>query len=200
MGIDARILIKSKRIRTDEEVLDLAYRMASALGPGMFWIDREGLQHCLTIVNDEYTQDGDSIFPEPDEQLIEVNLLTRYYGIGYERGPIQDHIAIANFIEEIMPDAEVWYGGDSSGVCVRQFDKTERDRVWKHFCAVGHAPYHNFFAENMGTGASPICTLCHKPYVQYGFGQNYKAYSCSGCGHHLEYRDGKLVDKKIEEK
>jgi predicted RNA-binding Zn-ribbon protein involved in translation (DUF1610 family) len=199
MGIDAQMLIRSKRQRTEAEVLELAYRMSAALGTDLFIIDRDGWggrkpHHCLTICN-EFMQDGDSIVPRPGEQLIEVHLSGRYYGVGYERGPLADYIAIAEFIEEIAPDAEVMYGGDSSGVCAESFGRSERKLLWKHFCEVGHAPYTRAFDRiEIGDGR-PVCTLCNKPYLQYGWGKDYAAYFCPGCGHKQTYRAGKLEEE-----
>jgi hypothetical protein len=181
MGIDAQMFIRSKRQRTEAEVLELAYRMSASLGTDLFTIDREGLygqkpHHCLTIAN-KYDQD--------DEQLIEVHLSGRYYGIGHEDGSLADYIAIAEFIEEIAPDAEILYGGNSSDICAEPFGLSERKLLWRHFCKVGHTPYNDIFDKIGIDNWRPVCTLCCKPYLQCGIGQDYFVYRCSGCGHRI---------------
>lgn len=63
-----------------------------------------------------WEQDGPCIISAEDEQLIEVDLLARYFRRDYLRGPWRELRAIAEWLEKRFPGSEVWYGGDSSGV------------------------------------------------------------------------------------
>lgn len=193
MGIDAKMLVKTKENVTPEQVLKIAYRMASTFGAERFWIRRDTspMEHCLTIIN-EYWQDGDSVFPEEGEVLIEPHFFTRYYGVGYERGDIMFLIGVAEFLETHIPGGIIYYGGDSSGVCATPFDKTERERIWRHFLERGHFPYVNEGWFNDGEIEPPTCDLCLEPMVRYRFGNHGQiaGFLCTGCNYRLNSEDG----------
>lgn len=205
MGIDAEMFVRTKEQVTKEQVLNWAYEIGSAFGskrffgirPDQGWGDP---RHHLVII-DEYHQDGPSIFPDEGETFIRVYLWTQYYGPEYERGDLPLIINVARWLEEKIPSAEVWYGGDSSGVLAKPFGVAEREGLWKHFIAVGHAPYSDYFDRTDGVKA-PICDMCDKALRCNGWGQNWRLFYCSGCGRELETRDGGTTyqarDKKGE--
>lgn len=191
MGIDAQMFVKTKQQISQEQLKNLAYELASAYGAKNFVIDREKKwegRHCLYFI-DEYMQDGDSLFPEAGEIFIEVNLRTRYYGVNYERGNLPLILSIAEWLERKIINCEVWYGGDSSGIEAVHLTKQERNNLFNHFVNVGHNPYYYFFDGEH----EECCTFCDKPMLQYGFGNNYSAFRCTGCGYCWEKRDGKVV-------
>lgn len=195
MGIDAEMFVRTKAKITKEQVRDLAYHLGSAFGADRFWIfkDRgEGIppRHCLEIVN-KYDQDGPTIKPEKGETFIRVHPATRYYGEGYERGDLPFLIMLAEWLERNIPGGEVWYGGDSSGVCAEKFDKRARKRYLDLYCKVGHHPYSGAFDTDHGDGVkAPICKFCWKKMRRYGWGKNYAPFHCSGCGESVVTRDG----------
>lgn len=197
MGIDAEMFVRTKIKITETEVLKYAYLLGEAFGPESFIIGHPRANylfgepyHCLEIVK-KISQDGPDIFPEEGEIFIKVRLRGRYYGIGYERGNLPNIIAVACWLENNIPGAEIWYGGDSSGVTHEIFDKKVRDKLFKHFCKEGHEPYYGEDWCNEIKFPLPIskCELCNVPFVRYGIGQSYAAYSCSGCGFHLRTPD-----------
>lgn len=141
-----------------------------------------------------YTQDGDTVYAAPGEYLLELSLWTRYYGEGYERGDILTICAIAEWIEANMQPCEVWYGGDSSGVCIEPFGDPRRRDLRRHLYSQKGRDYFS----SWGTAPRkmpPTCGLCvpgEERRQQYGSGMNgeYAAVSCAGCGKNFETRDG----------
>ena len=143
-----------------------------------------------------YHEDSDDpVHANDGECLLEVSLWGRYYGVGYERGDILTYCAAAEWLEANLPCCTVWYGGDSSGVCVELFDDGKRRELRRHlFSSEGRDYYARNFMSSMGRdfGTPPACSLC--PGGQYcgsrnGFGATYAAYHCAGCGVSVETND-----------
>lgn len=178
MGVDAQMLVKTKKPLSWEEVRRISVQLADCYGTDAFMIS-EDYGHALEIV-DEYYQDGDTVVPSDGEQFIEVRLWGRYYGVGYERGPLMEYISIAQWLEIVIPDCVVLYGGDSSGICAEPFDAAAREKLFRHFIEVGHSAYHGFFGEGPG------CDFClGKAMSNHGGSSRYDFYSCHGCGKHV---------------
>ncbi len=204
MGIDAKMYFKTKSKPTKKDILNLAVRLhdcfkdaVSVSRPGKYSWNPKG-SHCLEIVN-EYIQDGPEIYPEKDETLVQVELVGRYYDSDYERGDITSYISIAKWIEINVPDAEVFYGGDSSGVCAYRFDKECRDGLFKHFASCGHLDYVGFMGANIGDKDKlRFCDFCETNMVQYGFGRDYAAFRCVGCDFKEETRDGGISYQEVK--
>lgn len=193
MGVDAEMFVRTRQNYTGEQVRKMAHNLAEAFGHKRFMISRPGEwdfypngKHCLELV-DEYEQDGPSEFPAEGEQLIQVNLYTRYYGRGYERGDWPFIYSVARWLEARIPDAKVWYGGDSSGVLAYPLDDATKDELWTLFCGVGHEPYTHFFGRQ---AKRPNCDFCGAPMVEYYWGRPTVGFSCHGCGHRLFTDDG----------
>lgn len=199
MGVDAEMFVRTKVKITEEQVRTLAYRMGEAFGHDNLWIfknpDHGESRHCMQIVP-EYTQDGPTIQPGKGETFIQVYPCSRYYGEGYERGNLPLLIMIAEWLEANIPGGEVWYGGDSSGVEAKKFDKKAREKLFKFFAKGGHRNYTTFFDKKAD---GPLCNMCFVRMDQYGFGQNYASYYCAGCGENTMTRDGgKTFEAKNE--
>ena len=192
MGIDVQMLVKNKgKALTKKQVLGLSFDICEAFGTDHFWVNqgKDGFepQHALEIV-DEFGQDGDSIYPKYGEQLIQVNTTDRYYGEGYERGPFPTWYMVAKWLEVRIPNSEVYYGGDSSGVLAEKFDDKRREKMFRHFAKVGGKPYRGG-RSILGDGLSRYCDFCETQMSQYGFGQNYGGFVCYGCGLNEETHD-----------
>lgn len=136
-------------------------------------------------------QDGDDIYAAPDEWLLDVNLWSRYYGIGYERGDILIICAIAEWCEANIPGCEVWYGGDSSGVVAKPFPEAERARLRRHLYSPEGRSYRYCAAKTALKGPGP-CGLCpgSARFTEAGWGRSYAAVYCGGCNKTFETRDG----------
>lgn len=147
----------------------------------------------------EYHQDGDTIIAAEGEWFIEVSLWTRYYGPEYERGNWQVICATAEWLEQNI-GGEVWYGGDSSGVCATLFDEKARAEMRKHALSIHGRDYYNGFERGPFKTPAP-CSLCVKErgMTRHGWGKDYIAVSCGGCGKSFETRDdGKTWTEKKE--
>ena len=136
--------------------------------------------HAISFRDGPFYQDGDEILPEADEQFLEVHLSGRYWGPNYERG---DWPAIRSVIEWFwihLPDCEVWYGGDSSGICaVHMTDDVVTDYSY-HYYKTGRSNYTRY-RQNI---AAPPCPICNVPMIDTGgCGTEITFYYCDGCGH-----------------
>jgi hypothetical protein len=204
MGIDAEMFVRTKNKRTPQEVRKLAYKLAAAFGHESFWIWRPGEssfneegRHCLEIV-EVYEQDGDDIVPEPGEQFIRCYPGTRYFGEGYQRGNIRLLCDIAEWLEGNL-GGEVWYGGDSSGVCAEKFDQEARQKHKRLFFESGKT-WLLGFSNALGDTPRPTCDFCTVPMTQTTFAGrgNPKAnnvFTCLGCGYAVD-GEGRAIEEK----
>jgi hypothetical protein len=150
----------------------------------------EGAHHCIQKI-EEYRQDGPVIAPVNGQCFYEVHLFVRYYGIGYERGPLPKILAVARWIRHRVPDSTILYGGDSSGINAEILTPEFEQELWGHFCEHGHKPYADRHWEcNDGLDDRPTCRLCNEQYIRFGGGSPFAAYACHGCGHQIETHDG----------
>lgn len=151
-----------------------------------------------------YYQDGDTLFADEGEWFLRVNVWTRYYGIGYERGDLMFLCAVAEWIEANIPNAEVWYGGDSSGCEAEPFSEEERRKLRAHLFSKSGRDY--FDHEPNYRGPKPAaCGLCVKGETQltrfgWGGGGSYIALNCGGCGKNFVTRDSGATWVTEEEK
>lgn len=188
MGIDANMFVRVKGKVTESQLIAAEHTLFERFGAEMLstWTE-----HLLEEV-DEVAQDGPTVTPRKGEAFINVNLWTRYYGPGYERGNIRLIIDVAEVLETIFVGGEVWYGGDSSGVCAVRFNAAARAELRDHWLKVGHEPYRrgkNQFMPEPDTDDGPDCRRCKVPTHRYGWGGNYAAYFCE-CGERIEIRNG----------
>jgi len=198
MGVDARMFFKVRYPVSKRQVADWAYMLYGAFGDHVtVWHGDQARffdwppHHCMEFI-DKYEQDGPTIEPEEGETFIEVHLAGRFYDKGYERGPFYVFKAIAEWLEDVIPGAEVWYGGDSSGCVAFRFDRGARERLFKYFCDVGHLPYLGVF--NRGAKMQ-VCTLCAKPLIHTGGGVERSFYYCYGCREKVITKNGEVVVK-----
>lgn len=153
----------------------------------------------------EYHEDSEvPVKARPGECLLQVSLYGRYYGPGYERGDILTYCAIAEWLELNIPGCEVWYGGDSSGVCVERFDELKRRELRTHlFTPKGRDYFKGMWSmhSDEGYGTPAACSLCPGGKYcgsRFGVGKDFASYHCAGCGISEETRDGgkTWVEKK----
>ena len=216
MGIDARILIKNfGKHLTKEEVFALGVQMARVVGPGHFYIDPFGIglykekTHAITLIEpmtEEYAeeyeipqhvgkavyfQDGPEIVSK-GEQFFKVHISDRYYGSGYERGSWPTIRSILEWIMYNLPDMEIWYGGDSSGVCAEHVTQSFIQKMNLHYYGVGREPYVHAFSR----GQQRVCPGCHVPLAGTGGGSDREFYWCDACGSNFVYH-GNSSDKPV---
>lgn len=148
-----------------------------------------------------YEQDGDDVTVGDGEWMLEVSLWSRYYGVGYERGDLLTICAVAEWCEANIPNAVVYYGGDSSGVCAEPFDAFARMKLRRHMYSQRGRDYFQRGIESRLKSLPPVCSLCPDDgprFSQYGSGQEYAAVSCAGCGENFETRDAGVTWTKLE--
>lgn len=192
MGIDAQLLVRNPKPLSPLEVRKMSRDLVAAFGIERFCVIPPGVydengSHALEIV-DEYVQDGPTLRPANGEQFIIVNVSSRWYGKGYERGDLPVLISIAEWLELRIQGSQIWYGGDSSGVLAKSFDACGRRELFQHFVKVGHDPYSSFF----GKVGSETCAFCaDAPMHGCRGGPGGVGYVCDGCGlHRLVTHDG----------
>lgn len=189
MGVDACMVLRVPGEMSEEDVRSLAANAYERYPATLQIWRKEGSfpeEHCIVRVS-EYTQDGESIYERLGESLLEVRLSGRYYGEGYERGPLPEYISLAEYFERVIPGVDVLYGGDSSGICAEPFDRAAREKLFHYFVEKGHRPYREIFDTGKDGEA---CELCQTRMLRTGWGGDYARWTCSGCGTSLEIRDG----------
>lgn len=214
MGIDAQMCFILKKSLSKDEVLQLAKDAYEAFNGGPLWLNHGrrpmgkddpgvpleellklgiGAHHCITATQ-AFHQDGEPLLAGDGEYMYEVHLICRYYGIGYERGPLDRILSIARWIHTRLPGARVFYGGDSSGVCAKELTPERERELWEHFCEHGGKPYHrgSMFRNMLEPKPEVICQLCKQPYEQKGGGGDgrFASFYCDGCNHYVSTNDG----------
>lgn len=137
-------------------------------------------------------QDGDPIIADEDEQFLKVRLYGRYYGPGYERGDWPKLRAVIDWLYFNIQDCEVWYGGDSSGICAEHMTPKRVKAFDAHFHSCGHEPYVGSFTNIFAKGVGQKCLTCEEPMRASGGGQGAVFLHCDGCGAAC-VSDGKAV-------
>lgn len=192
MGIDAQMYFTTCAQLSDAQISEMQWRLAEA-----FWRDRplwirppeedskldwlrEGRKSFAEIST--YHQDGPTVRRKKGERMFEVSLSTRYYSEGYERGDIIGIIAARDWICTNIPDARVFYGGDSSGVEAEELTRERCDELIEHWAKHGHVPYASGWGRIGGEKQKGQCGFCNATLIEHGWGQGKVWAFCPGCG------------------
>jgi hypothetical protein len=73
----------------------------------------------------------------PCGQWIDLNVHASYYDPGYRRGDLPLFVKIADWVERVIPGAELWYGHDVGDDTIWPFGPAERARKMEYFNRVG---------------------------------------------------------------
>src|SRR3990167_10538523 len=194
MGISVEMFAVTKSKITQEQIVDLSYQLSCAFGYDNFFTLRKENEsspeyralEVVEAIGVLFDEDITEITPKDDETFIRVSLNGNFYSIGYERGDFGLYKNVAEWLEVKIPDAAIYYGGDS--VYPILFDKETREFLWKHFCEVNTAPYYEIFQKSKNR---PICDFCNHKMYQYSFSSNANEakYLCNGCGSRLQTED-----------
>jgi hypothetical protein len=201
MGVDARILIKITKPESwlnPTSLRQLSARLTNVIGPEYFFLRPEEDRHALSFVLDEtakwatkypddypnfspegpaiWSQDGDDIVAEPNEQFIEVHVGGRYYGESYARGDWKSLSWIMMWCVYNIPDSEVWYGGDSSGICAEHMTSRRMNKMTKYYLTEGNDSYW------MNSKSQYPCEFCGVGCVNSGGGGGIGFWHCDSCG------------------
>lgn len=182
MGVDAEMRFTTKRQLGEAELRKLAWRLAGAFYREEVFYSGGYSGPCKAIEQEQVgTEDCPTDVPvKPGECLYTVNLMGRYYGPDYERGCLPTIVAVAEWIEANLPEAELWYGGDSDSQLER-FDQAARQQLKLHFWQHGHLPYSSAFGRFDKGMVPPTCKLCQEPMIETGGGGGNSFVYCYGC-------------------
>lgn len=214
MGVDTKMFVRIKgrdNWLKPEGERRAAYELSSTvgyqhfgitIGQGYSWGEHHALEIMKPIKDEDdaseygldpgyvgkvvYTQDGDEVVAGDDEQFVQVHLWTRYYHEDYARGDWPTIRAVAEWCELRFPGAEVWYGGDSSGMCAEHLTVERRDTLNKFYLGSGRKSYVRYDSGIPrtfgGSNARPVCTVCDVGMFDVGGSRDYTFWSCDGCG------------------
>lgn len=216
MGVDARMFVRIKGRENwldPNKELETAVALTRVVGAGHFIITKkfDGWKfgkpnHALSILEPlsreeaekreapemadkvVYFQDGDPIVAADDEQFIVVHLASCYYGPEYARGDWPTIRTVAEWLEIRFPKGEVWYGGDSSGICAGPLTSARRDDITRYYLTKGHSDYRRGYSPFEADNASPTCRCCEQSMTSCGGGQGSTFWFCDGC-------DGKAISR-----
>lgn len=198
MGIDAEMYVSTSKKYSEEELKELRWKLGQTFQPNNFSIyldyQNEIWSHSLVSVN-EIHQDGPEIYPNENEHFIQVNLSTRYYGRGYERGDFVLIYSVARWLETNIVDAKVFYGGDSSGVLHKSFSHKEREELMSYFLTNNRDYFSSRRSVFDSKKKHPNCpnSGCNYALVQNGGGNTFILYTCHCCGREVWTHDnGKI--------
>jgi ribosomal protein L37AE/L43A len=176
----------------------MSARLTNVIGPEYFFLRPEEDRHALSFVLEEtrkwavkypdeypnfslngpaiYSQDGDDIVAEPNEQFLEVHVGGRYYGEDYARGDWKSLSWIMLWCIFNIPDCEVWYGGDSSGICAERMTSGRMNQMTKYYLTEGNDAYW------MNSKTQYSCEFCGSGVTCSGGGGGIGFWHCDSCG------------------
>ena len=189
MGVDARMWVKTKTPLTKEEVKHCSYLFGQAYHYYlMIGFDKKCYYHPLDRVidleNPEYEPND---FQTPE--FLHVPLSNRYYGPGYERGPLMTYVGMAEFLERLIPFCEIYYGNDSSDE-YQLFNREKRTKLIDYF--IHNRGRNNYVGgfDSEPESKAVMCPHCERRMARDGWGATYSHYSCLGCGWTKRTKDG----------
>lgn len=190
MGVDASMYVTGFE-PTEKQKAALSFDLAEAFGANWFWIWDAGHvgakedRRALSMHEPDLASEWEQV----KSPGYEVNIASRYYGPGYERGNLPLILAVSRWLRDRIPGCIVWYGGDES---VSELTPEREQLLWDHFVTVGHKPYMSTEPGDEG----PIC--CGHYMTRFGWGGGYAAWRCPGCGMKESHHDGEVVRSRDE--
>lgn len=177
MGVDACMFVLLPAPITDDERLRIAWECANVsdivYGVPCIHFGRGAL--------DSY-HERDSDVPAVRTRL-HVSLGCRYYGDGYERGPVLAIAALAAWLEARTGGRVMYHGDSTDEHNAEALDADARDAMVRmvarrppyHIMGYGSAAYHG-----------PYCKACQQPMQARlsGGRDNVRGYVCDVCGEH----------------
>lgn len=219
MGVDAEMFVRIKsrgNWLTADDVKRLAYEIGTSfdtktfftMNPtqGVFKEERRALEIMQPLTDAEtasdyglepdavgkvvWTQDAEPIIADEDEQFIKVHLFHRYFGANYERGDWPKLRGVILWLTIRIPQGQVWYGGDSSGIEAQPATPAYLNAMDLHWALNGRRPYTRFKSDFSGIFGRmpkddivpPCCPLCAVPMADTGGSRDYTFFWCDGCG------------------
>lgn len=184
MGIDAEMFVKLSRKIEEDELRIKSYIFGSMCKYDLFLGSKERKYSNPLEIVDKIEGDGFGKgyeFNAGTGTILNIPLAGRYYGIGYEIGPLLHYIGIAQLLKHLFPDGEIYYGGDSSGIAFELFDIDYQNKLLEHAALHAHEPYNKYFS---GNHFKHECPNCKVGMTQNGWkaGGKLGLFTCTGCG------------------
>lgn len=123
MPTGVKMYVRLKGLPSEEiAILRNEFMQAMALTSDDFYVSGP-----LTVV----TRDNYKYMPVKDKSSVwlDVNLWKSYYGPGYERGDPELFVKSAEWLEQRLLGAEIYYGHDVNDENVSLFDNSARDKL-----------------------------------------------------------------------
>lgn len=176
MGVDAIVIARTPVRLTDDQIRRYSWLLGSSLGSNLLFRPTCGGNNITRV-------DVVDIEPIPDEDrslCVKINLMSRFYGPGYERGHWPTVAAAIMWVRAQGWDA--FYGGDS-GVGIVPVTDEVLAGLWAYWCANGSRPYMPASPD------APLCPLCQERMTKRMWGPGDMAGAeCWGCGAHMMRR------------
>lgn len=181
MGADAVIEVRIPDA-TPEEINDLAYDLARRVG-STYFLEHPSIRHHAW---------------EDDPDVYAINIWSRYWGPGYERGDwptIRAFLAILLDWEERGRIEDVWYYADSDG---REYTdpltRSELSKLDEHFASGSWDYSWKDSSFNRGPSQVPTPTDSYgKPMIRQSSGQRHVIFQSPATLERREWRDGEWV-------
>lgn len=175
MGVDAIVYCHIPREVTDDEIHRVAVVAQISLGRSVLWIDDDADRMSLHRVSRKTVR-----MPEAPKggTWIDVSTMARYYGVGYERGPILEIIALRDLMLHHWPDATVYYGGDSDVGVAPMTDEVVASLKAHLFGGEGR----DYFMYGGDRGRRFDCPRCRTPTSAPMSGNGGRGHRCLSCG------------------
>ena len=190
MGVDAYMGFRLARIVTNDELREWAYQLSHIMGPNHFMIDRNSDRHALSKSH----KDGFC------ETTVSVNIWGRLYDFAYERGDWKVYYFIYLWIKQNVPEATIYYYGDSSSEEL-ELDDTRAATLLHHYLDTGNEPYQRGFQDPDPDLPTPYCDLCKKVMSRFGWGGGgiHGSWQCLGCHYRMETKNGGVTYEEVKD-
>lgn len=163
MGIDIRMGVKTKKLRSAEELRKLNYRFMEASDLG--W-DKS------PITLEDYKRNGDYFY--------ELNSLSRYYSGGYSRGHFPEIYCAIEWLRQNFPEGEVLYGPDQYSIDETSvFSKQDQEELLQFWTQNGSLNYR--YTKPDHPGLYRECPNCKEIMSQFMWGGGQAGIRCLGC-------------------
>jgi len=174
MGIDISLYIKTKELKTPEELLDLNYKFLEACSIG------DGKQ--------PISLDDGHFVPKDGYNYYSVWSLSRYYGVGYARGAWDSICMAIEWLRLNFKDSEILYGGDCSADECPIFTIEDQKEMTEYWAKNGGISYRQRKPDSPNYEID--CPNCKKMMSQFMWCNNGGGIRCLGCKYTLQTKDG----------
>ena len=206
MGVDAIMFFQIKEKPTKTQLKHWSYALGQRFGKDRFWIFRKENRHILSLIDpsgDCYQERDEvvSYYGVPyTEYMVNVNLASRYYGPGYERGDFPTIYLVWKWIKFNIPGVVVYYGGDSDSE-FEEATEISMNGMLEYFLKEGNDPYRRgwqvLVQDDLPT---PPCDFCEMPMIRHSWGEGTGKWDCPGCGFEMYTTDYGTTYHVVKEK